>query len=179
MLPVKNISSNATYRGQLLGAFLSCFKDAFQSEFKEGKPWFMSLLDLPTPTRALETSTLAVCAAKLGRLNNDQNLVAESLGLYTLGLRELQRALWDRNAMYSDETLGACMALATYELIECPGGDKLGFASHHTGCSTLVQSRGANAHVSGLGHQIFLIYRFHGVRSHFTTPPESAWVLAH
>jgi hypothetical protein len=154
---------HAAYRQQLLNAFIYSYVPVDQIGILEEKPWLMLLPDLPTPTKALETSTLAICIAKLGRLNDDPMLVRESLRLYTQGLSELQSALWDPNLMYKDETLGACMALAMYELIECPAKTRFGYASHQNGCARLVQLRGAEAHKSGLGHQIFLTFRLQEV----------------
>lgn len=65
--------------------------------------------------------------------------------------------------MYRDETLAACMALAMYEMMECPSGDKSGYMSHCNGLNTLVRLRGPNAHVEGLGHRVFLAFRVHAV----------------
>jgi len=106
---------------------------------------------------------LAISTAKLGRANDDSVLVRESLNLYAQGLVELQKALWDPELMYRDETLGACMALAMYEMIECPAATRFGYLSHHNGCTRLVQLRGPQAHVSGLGHQIFRSFRTQAV----------------
>lgn len=78
------------------------------------------LPELPTLTKALETSTMAICTARWGREIDNVALIKESLNLYTQGLRQLQIALWDPELMYKDETLGACMALAMYEVMECP-----------------------------------------------------------
>ena len=97
--------------------------------------------------------------ANLGRENDDLALVKESLHLYTRGLYEMQIALWDPKQMYKDETLGACMALAMYELFECPAENRRAYASHQDGCAKLVELRGAEAHASGLAHQIFLTFR--------------------
>lgn len=106
---------------------------------------------------------MALCTAKLGRSSEDTWLVKESLKLYTQGLRQLQNALWDPDLMYKDGTLAACMALAMYEIMECPSESKAAYASHQQGCAKLIQLRGAEAHSSGLGHQIFLTFRVHGV----------------
>jgi hypothetical protein len=122
---------------------------------------------MPAPTQALETSAFALCTARLGRQSNDQDLIQHSLNLYTQGLNQLQRALWDPRMMYKDETLGACMLLAMYELVECPSNGRSGFLSHHNGCARLIQLRGAEAHATGLGHSIFIHFRVIGVRNPF------------
>ena len=159
-----DIAPHALYRQQLLNAFLGHFIPASQFGPAEERSWLVLLAELPTSTKALEISTLALCTAKVGRENNDAVLVKESLSLYTQGLREMQKALWNFDLMYKDETLGACMALAMYELFECPAENRRAYASHQDGCAKLVQLRGAEAHGSGLAHQIFLSFRRQSVR---------------
>lgn len=164
------IAPHALYRHQLLNSFLCHYIPASQLAFgpPEERSWLVLLSELPTPTKALEISTLALCTAKLGRENDDPVFVKESLCLYTQGLCEMQKALWDPQLMYRDETLGACMALAMYELHECPAANRRAYASHQDGCAKLVELRGAEAHSSGLGHEIFLTFRRQSVR--FTPP---------
>lgn len=125
--------------------------------------WICAIAELPTLTPALEATILSVCTARLGRLKNDQSLIQESLKLYTQGLSELQRALKNPKLMYSDETLAACMSLTMYEVTECPSKTGYGYIYHHMGCARLIELRGAEAHNKGLGHQVFLAFRIHGV----------------
>ena len=106
---------------------------------------------------------MAVCTAKIGRRSDDQSLIHASLKLYTQGLQELQKALWDPQQMYADETLAACMALVMYEVFECPSSGRQAYLSHQQGCSRLVKLRGPKAHDSGLGHQVFISFRLHTV----------------
>ncbi|RFU30305.1 hypothetical protein B7463_g6005, partial [Scytalidium lignicola] len=156
------IVPHAVFRQQLLNEFLY---NHVHEDFRRGHPddgmtpWFMLLVDQPLMTKALEGSILAVCTARIGRIHNDTALINESLKLYGLGLRELQKALWNPKLMYDDETLAACMALSTYEVMECPGGTHQGWLSHHNGLERLIKLRGAEAHAEGLGHKIFLIFR--------------------
>lgn len=114
---------------------------------------------LPDMTTALETSILAVCIARLGRLRGDQSLVHESLKFYTQGLFELQKALWDPKLMHRDETIAACMALVFYEAVECPSQSIAGWQSHMRGCVRMVELKGPDAYKSDFGHQIFLSFR--------------------
>ncbi|KAJ9265240.1 transcriptional regulator family: Fungal Specific TF [Paecilomyces variotii] len=116
---------HVTYRKQLFNAYLRSHIPPSQLQ-SLGTPWLALIPELASPTEALETSTLALATSKLGRLNNDPILTRESLRLYTSALRQLQKALWDPGLMYRDETLAACMALAMYEMMECPSGDKSG-----------------------------------------------------
>lgn len=157
--PTREVIPQALYRQQLLSAYLSHFIPASEMGLAKDRSWLALLPDLTTPTKALELSVMAFCMARLGRESNDLVLVRESQGLYTRGLCEMQRALWDPQQMYSDETLGACMALAMYEVVECPAANRRAYASHQDGCAKLVQLRGAEAHKTGLGHQLFLAFR--------------------
>ncbi|KAL9044489.1 MAG: hypothetical protein Q9214_002374 [Letrouitia sp. 1 TL-2023] len=150
-------SAGASCRQQLFSLFLDCYFP--RDILEEQKPWFAQLSELSSPTKAVEFSTMAVCSAKLGRLNDDKNLTQESLSLYAQGLKELQKELWNRKLMHSDETLAACMALGMYELMECPAGDRHGYISHQNGCARMIQLRGAKAYQTGLSHKIFQTFR--------------------
>ncbi|KAK5041857.1 hypothetical protein LTR13_002524 [Exophiala sideris] len=114
-------------------------------------------------TSALEFSTMAMCLAKLSDVYSDQSLKYESLKLYNHGLHQLQKALWDPDLMLHDQTLAACIALATYEMSQCPGDSKNAYISHTRGCETLVRIRGPEAHTEGLGHQMFVHFRIQGL----------------
>jgi len=114
-------------------------------------------------TTALEVAIMAMCLAKLGDVHHDRSLTHESLKLYYRGLHQLQKALWDPDLMYHDQTLAACMAMAGYEMIRCPNESKHGYVSHTTGCERMIKLRGAEAHTDGLAHEIFIHYRVQGV----------------
>ena len=154
---------HAAFRQQLLSTFIDGYIPSTRLGPDGQKHWLCMLPELPTLTKALETSTMAICTARWGREIDNPALTKESLNLYTQGLRELQTALWDPELMYKDETLGACMALATYEIMECPSDSRQAYVSHQQGCAKLIQLRGPEAHSSGLGHQIFLTFRIQGV----------------
>jgi hypothetical protein len=175
----KDVPIRHAFGQQLLSEFIHCYLPnswlaAQSSARKEQAPWIVLVTELPERTRALEASVLAMSAAKIGRLNDDPALLKASLGSYVQGLRELQKALWDPKLMYRDETLAACMALWMYEVLECPEGSVRGWISHFGGCERLVQLRGAEAHNSILGHQVFLGYRTTAVSPFTYYPPRSA-----
>lgn len=117
------------------------------------------IVALPELTAALEASIMAVSTAELGRLNENQVLIQESLKFYIQGLWELQRALWDPKLMHKNETLAACMALIIYEVIECPDKRLDGWASHMKGCAKMFELKGPKAYDSDFGHQLFLSFR--------------------
>ena len=156
-------SAHASYRLQLLNKFLESYLPITHLGPVEDGSWLLLVTSLPSPTRALEVAMMALSTARLGRVSNNLPMIRDSLHLYTLGLAEIQMALWNPALMYKDETLAASMALAMYELSECPAESKHGYISHHKGCSRLVQLRGVNAHTSGLGHRVFLTFRMQGV----------------
>jgi hypothetical protein len=165
----KDVPVRHAFRQQLLNEFIysylpDCASMSQRSVRKEEASWLILVTELPELTTALDTSVLAMCTAKIGRLNNDPVLVKASLKLYVQGLWELQMALWDPKLMYKDETLAACMALWMYEVMECPAKTVTGWISHFDGCQRLVQLRGAEAHSTALGHRVFLAFRTTAVR---------------
>ena len=125
--------------------------------------WLIQLPYLPDLTPALDVSMMALCVAKLGELHHDDALIYESLKLYRRALCQLQLALWDPDLMLSDQTLTACIALGMYEMSQCPNRTNHGYISHTLGCQRLVQLRGPEAHVDGLGHAVFVHFRISGV----------------
>ncbi|PYI16587.1 hypothetical protein BO99DRAFT_435314 [Aspergillus violaceofuscus CBS 115571] len=127
------------------------------------RSWITLLASLPTEVKALEVSSAALAAAAVGRRFNDPALVQYSHSLYTQGLQQLQRALWDRRLAQDDATLAACMALNLYEAMECPNAGSEGYFGHCQGLLVLVEARGIDAHCSGPGHQLFLGVRIPGI----------------
>lgn len=166
----RTISLVPAYRQQLLDNFLrTTLPD--QSLIGPGfTPWTQTLASLPNHTPALATAIVAVCLSRLSRLHNSQPLKNQSLTHYTTGLWELQKALWSPDEMYLDQTLAACLLLAYYELMECPGGSHVGYINHQDGAARLVQLRGPEAHVDGFGHTLFQAYRtgaiLHSMKRH-------------
>lgn len=157
---------HASYRLQLLNGFLNNYMPVEYLGPSEDRPWLLLVPSLPSITKALDSAIMALCIAKLGQIKQNPAMVGESLRLYTQGLSEVQKALWNPELMYRDETLAASMTLAMYELTECPAASKVGYISHHKGCARLVQLRGPEAHSSGLAHQVFLTFRIQGVGLH-------------
>jgi hypothetical protein len=141
---------------QLLGYWYG----AYQSETLGMKPiWLSNVPGFSRRIQAVESSSYAFCLAGLGRRLGDARMIRQSLSLYTKALRDLQAALFDPEMMYADETLAACMLLTMYEVAECPGDGMRGFVNHYNGMSKLVELRGPQSHVSGLGHKVFVHFR--------------------
>ncbi|KAG9777481.1 hypothetical protein KCU88_g4542, partial [Aureobasidium melanogenum] len=124
--------------------------------------WLFQLPTIPKMSPALEIATMALCMAKMSDVHNDSILRHESLELYHRGLLQLQKALWDPEQMYDEQTLAACVALASYELSQCPNNSRHGYIIHTAGCEKLIRLRGPEAHKDGLAHQIFVQYRVQG-----------------
>lgn len=157
-------SIRSVYRQQIISEFLHSFTPnnfIQESPTKDNimKSWFTLLPSHSDFTTALEATVLAVCTAKLGRLNNDPALVHESLKFYIQGLWELQRALYTPELMYKDETAASCMALIFYEVMECPDQTIKAWKKHVDGCATLFELRGPKAYGSEFGHELFLTFR--------------------
>lgn len=85
--------------------------------------------------------------------------------LYAEGLREVRTALRVPGAIQDDETLGACLSLAAFEVFECPAQCRAAYQWHRRASVNLVRMRGAKMHQFGLGHELFLAVRLHGVRT--------------
>ena len=57
---------------------------------------------------------------RLGRINNDDSMTTQGKINYVLALRELQKALWDEQSMWKDETLAAGRVLVYHEVLCFP-----------------------------------------------------------
>ncbi len=161
-------TSRHASRDQLLAFFLGVhYPDDTTEHSKQTMLRHRSfLLHIPTLSDispALESSLLAVCTARLGRENGQEDLAARSLTLYTESLRELHRAVLNPDTRCHGHTLAACMALTMYEMSECPGKEISGYHAHISGALHLLRIRGPSAHKDGIGHSVFSSLRLHGV----------------
>lgn len=163
----------ASLRQQLLASYASQYHSMSVYGQPDACAWITALPSLAKPSKALASCSFALSMARLGTTLNAQDMVQESLKMYTQGLHYVQLALWDKTLMYSDDTLAACLLLTMYEVYQCPSDNRSGFSSHHDGCAKLIQMRGPAAHTSGLGHSIFQWFRFIGV-----SVPQIASLLA-
>ncbi|KIW71718.1 hypothetical protein PV04_03853 [Phialophora macrospora] len=153
------VDPNPILRQRLLEAYLDSHLSKNRVGPMQQRIWLIQIPGLPYITSALEVSMMALCLAKLGDLHRDEGFAYESLKLYRRALHELQLALWDPALMLDDQTLTACVALGMYEMSQCPNRSKHGYVSHTLGCRRLIQIRGPDAHVDGLGHAVFAHFR--------------------
>jgi hypothetical protein len=160
---------NTSLQKQMVAALVTHFNPTTNSTIINPRVWMTAIPSIASPNSALLTAAHAVSLAKMGMVLNSQDMVNQSLNLYMRGLHRLQRALYNHGEMYSDETLGACMLLAMYEILECPNNSRTAYLNHFNGCGKLIQLRGPAAHTEGFSHSIFQGFRLMGAS---TTPIE-------
>lgn len=164
---ILHVSTETAWREQLFPMFLQRHMPSEQISNCKAMPntmrsrnWLLNLSDTSLDgAPALETAMTALCMARVGRHTRNVALVQHSLNLYTKGLRQLRDAIHDPTMQLMDQTLAACMAFSMYEIAECPSRHLSGYYSHHTGGLALLQMRGADAHVTPLGHSLFVFMR--------------------
>lgn len=164
----RQVSTNATLLQQFHYVFLN---DHFPAEMLGRKrpisglymDWLLKLQDDVIQTPALESAVASYFAARVGRKNNDINLVNQSRSMYVAGLERIRQAINSPETRFSDETLAACLALLLYELTERPAEVPSAYMTHLTGAMVLLQERGPDACTSPLGHSLFLQLRAQAV----------------
>ncbi|EPE10572.1 c6 zinc finger domain protein [Ophiostoma piceae UAMH 11346] len=164
---MQHVSSEPAWREQLFPMFLSFHlpNDLIQgckttTKTIRSRNWLMNLSEASLDhSPALEKAMTALCMSRVGRKHNNMALVQHSLGLYTEGLRQLNEAIKDPEQQLTDQTLAACTAFSLYEVAECPSRKLDGYHSHHMGGLALLKMRGPDAHISPLGHSLFVFMR--------------------
>lgn len=78
--------------------------------------WMWSVLSVSDRGQALEYSFSALCYARVGLFNADQEVLSRGRAQYALGLNALQRALQNPDEAYQDRTLAAIRTLSIYEV---------------------------------------------------------------
>ena len=159
-----SVSSVPAYRQMLFDCFMRSYVPIDELGPGDGVNWLGSLSQRPDQPPAVTTAMLALSLSQIGKINHDDHLSKESLKHYTIGLRELHKALYDPKQVQTDETLAACFLVSMYELLECPAGDKYAYATHNKGCARLIQLRGPTAWRKGFAHSLFLAVRPQCVR---------------
>jgi hypothetical protein len=162
--PTAAPSSIPALRVQLLNFFL---QNQLPDAMTPGSPgarksWLHTLPAISDTSPALENAMLAVCTAKLGRMDANKDLMAKSFDLYTTALKELRLALKTEQGRMHDHTLAAVMTLTMYEFTECPERKVSGYFAHVDGAMELMRLRGPEAHAKGMPHCVFFGMRIHG-----------------
>jgi Fungal specific transcription factor domain len=158
-------SAHGLYSMSMRQGFIGSYYSAYNQEIIGGRRnWMSEVPGFSGGTKVVESASMAFCLSGIGQRIGSEALQRESLAYYTKALRQLQQALWDPKHMYSDETLASCMLLTMYEVTECPDKGRGAFISHYNGLSRLIELRGPNAHITGLGHDVFVHFRSFAVR---------------
>jgi hypothetical protein len=155
--------SNTARRQNILASFFQKNTEFITELYGQGT-WTKMVPNIIKIARPIESAGLAVALARLGLELGDSRYTQQSLKLYGQGLKEMQLALYDPARMYSDELLGACMLLTSYEMIQCPSQGRYGYLNHHNACARLIQLRGPQRHRKGYGHALFMLFRYWAVK---------------
>jgi hypothetical protein len=163
-LPIlRQVSNMSAMQQQLLSYAVSHFSAKTPADIDLLQTWIPTLQGFATSSTPLKASPLACCAAWIARRDHSSSMVDFSRHLYAEGLSEVRTALRVPGATLDDEALGACLSLAAFEVFECPARCRSAYQWHRLASVNLVRMRGAKMHRIGLGHELFLAIRLHGV----------------
>jgi hypothetical protein len=175
MLTTTTPSSIPAIRAQLLSFFLASeLPNDIVPESASARRNFFHMLPVVTNCRpALENALLAVCMARLGRMDDNPDMVGNSLTFYTSALKELRNSFKTEEGRLHDHTLAAVMSLTMYEFTECPERKVNGYFAHVDGAMELLRLRGPDAHTEGMAHSVFFGLRIHGAFRSLNTHEKS------
>lgn len=159
----QHVSDMGAMQQQLLSYALYHFSAQPPTDIALLQTWIPTLQQFAMSPFPLQASPLACCAAWIARSDCNSSMTDFSRRLYAEGLREVRTALRVPGAILDDETLGACLSLAAFEVFECPAQCRAAYQWHRRASVNLVRMRGAKLHQFGLGHELFLAVRLHGV----------------
>lgn len=108
-------------------------------------------------SNAIDWSVRATTATYTGLIHNDARFLEQGILAYLHSLRGLAGMLRDEQTAKSDETLATAMALAIFEKYACSSPDA--WLRHAAGIKALMRLRGADAHLHGFGHAMYISYR--------------------
>ena len=161
----QHVSNMGAMQQQLLSYALYHFSAQPPTDVALLQTWIPTLQQFAMSPSPLKASPLACCAAWIARSDFNSSMADFGRHLYAEGLREVRTALRIPGAILDDETLGACLSLAAFEVFECPAQCRAAYQWHRRASVNLVRMRGAKMHRFGLGHELFLAIRLHGVRT--------------
>ncbi|MCJ1388276.1 hypothetical protein MMC18_001121 [Xylographa bjoerkii] len=149
------IKSSSLFDAQFAGLFLGKYLPSSTDFATSASPmWLQQAADIRDPGETLKLSLRALSMTRLGRINSDDNMTTQGKINYVLALRELQKALWDEQSMWKDETLAAGRVLVYHEIFEATSGSISAVANHEAGMALLVQLRGPEKYHSPLARAI-------------------------
>lgn len=133
----------------------------FWGEYAAGPDtWLRYAIELPLPTAALRKSLLALSFTRFGRVNHNYDVVVQGQRLYSESLVLVQKALYDPNLMFHDETLASIRAMSLYELFESTSGDPGAWQKHLSGIAHLIELRGPARYSSPLAKSVLADVRY-------------------
>jgi hypothetical protein len=111
------ISPLSAFRTKLTSSFLESYTPVI-AHFRDEPSfsWLYQSLSLNDQGQALSFSIQALSTTRVGRINNNQGLLQQGSILYGCALRALQKAIYDKNLVWKDETLAATRMLVIYEV---------------------------------------------------------------
>jgi hypothetical protein len=115
--PLAQPSLSAALDYQLFAQFLDiyCPSTAPLQSGRE-RTWFHLVPSIQNPSLVLSYATKAIAASRVAFAYGDANLRLRAFDAYGRALQELQKALFDPNLMYRDDTLAAARSLVTFEV---------------------------------------------------------------
>ncbi|MCJ1283420.1 hypothetical protein MMC26_002749 [Xylographa opegraphella] len=153
-LPME-MNCSSLFDAQFAGLFLGKYLPSSAEFANSASPmWLQQAADIRDPGETLKLSLRALSMTRIGRLNSDDNMTTQGKINYVLALRELQKALWDEQSMWKDETLAAGRVLVYHEIFEATSGSISAVANHEAGMALLVQLRGPEKYHSPLARAI-------------------------
>ncbi|CAD0108432.1 unnamed protein product [Aureobasidium uvarum] len=128
-------------------------------------PWIPSIRELAQKDADVKSAMQACALAGLGWMNDDRALVMRAARFYAQALKQTNLALQDRTAALEDGVLACCRLLILFEMLQrisykaspkTPDRNQIAdWRMHVNGTCRLLQLRGRDRHLSGLGVDLY------------------------
>lgn len=120
--------------------------------------WLYYTMSKSVPSPVLRRALVALSLTRLGRVNDDDRIVAEGRVVYAYAVASLRKALNDK--WMDDDVLVTVRAMVLYENMESTSEDSSAWYMHLAGLSDLLLARGSHRHRTGLGKIVFEDVRY-------------------
>ena len=114
---------------------------------------------MPDRSPALTESMDALSLVAVGSIHKDQQLLKQSVSVYGRALRELRRAIAQKDFMHDDQVLASIAVLTQCELFDEISQLNKGWQNHTQGALQLITARGPERLQSDLALLIFMSMR--------------------
>ncbi|KAI4725823.1 hypothetical protein E4T49_06403 [Aureobasidium sp. EXF-10728] len=128
-------------------------------------PWIPSIRKLAQKDADVKNAMQACALAGLGWMNDDRALVIRAARFYAQALKQTNLALQDRTTAREDGVLACCRLLILFEMLQrisyeaspkTPERNQIAdWRMHVNGTCRLLQLRGRDKHLSGLGVDLY------------------------